>query len=51
MYVWQLASYDSPAHFSFVAALAEDAFSFDPAVDVLVEQMYAVLVQWMMHLF
>lgn len=44
MYVWQLASYDSPAHFSFVAGPAEDAVSFDPAVDILVEQMNAVLV-------
>lgn len=32
------------SHFSFVCRLAEDAFSFDPAVDSLAEQMSAVLV-------
>lgn len=48
MHVWLLASHDSPvrfhSRFSFVCRLTEDAFSFDPAVDSLAEQVSAVLV-------
>ncbi len=31
-------------HFSFVCRLADDTFTFDPAVDSLAEQMSTVLV-------